>query len=150
MRYLSGREAIKFLTDTVYEKKQVNKHTVDLTADCIYKIAPGARLDFGGGEFSPAPRRALKPKLNKPSDEYGWWQLKKGMYMVRYNEMLKIPPRHKAFIEPNLRLLKSGVIHPSVTIEESGEILLPLMCIEDTHIKENARISCLRMIKEKE
>ncbi|MGM0440994.1 MAG: dCTP deaminase [Elusimicrobiota bacterium] len=147
MRFLTGNEAANYLEDIVYEKKQVHKHCVDLTVGRLYKVTAGGELDFGGGEYSKGEKKPLKPRKKDPQDDYGWWEIEPGSYLVKLNERFTIAPVQKAFIQPHSRLLKAGATHPNLIIEESGEIVIPLNVLTELSIKENSRITEFRIIE---
>lgn len=143
MGFLIASQAEEFLADLVYAKKQVHKNSIDLTAKKIYKLAGGGKLDFGGSEYEKAPANILKPEFKDKDDNYGWWNLEKGFYIVKYNESLAISPTQKAIILPHERLVEAAASHPVSIYDKSGEIKSSLIVHEKLSIKENARISSL-------
>ncbi len=144
MGFLSNREVQNFLSDLIYAKKQVHKNCIDLTVKKIYKLKGGAKLDFGDSEYKEAPRDILKPELKEKDDDYGWWELEQGYYILKYNERLTIAPGQKAIITPHQRLIDSAAGQAARIYDKSGEITNNLIVMsEKISIKENARISRL-------
>ncbi|MFW6134901.1 MAG: dCTP deaminase [Elusimicrobiota bacterium] len=147
MKFLPGQETKNYLEDIVYEKKQVHKHCVDLTVKKVYQVTGESSMDFGGSEFEPAEKKILKPKKKNDQDKYGWWNLKPGYYMFKYNELLTLAPGQKAIVQIHPNLLKSGGFHPTIIKENSGELNIPVIVNKKTNIKENARVSEVRIIE---
>jgi deoxycytidine triphosphate deaminase len=142
---LEGAQAAMLLSNMVYEKKQVHERSVDLTAKSISRVATTGSIDFGGSEYAPGEKVSLAPSKLDPSDEYGWWYLSAGEFLVEYNEKLSLPSDHLAILQPHERLIECGTTHGTRLITESEEKLFSLIhvCQADVHIKENARISKL-------
>ncbi|KPK63055.1 MAG: hypothetical protein AMK73_05415, partial [Planctomycetes bacterium SM23_32] len=95
------------LEGTVYRDKQVDAHGVHLTARDVRRLDAAGRIDFGGSELAPCATQAIQPQKAGPDDEYGWWRLEGGTYLVVFNERLKegAPP---TLLTPNARLLSCG------------------------------------------
>ena len=148
MKFLSGEKVKNFMEDIICEKKQVHKHCVDLTVKKIYRLRSGASLDFGGSEYKAADKKPLKPVKTGKEDKYGWWKLTPGSYIFRYNELLTLAPGQKAVIQMHPRVSESGVCHTSCIKEESGEILMHVIVADETCLKENARVSEVRIMEE--
>ncbi len=147
MKFLSGKEAAQYLENIVYAKKQVHKYCVDLTVARIYKLTGGGSLDFGGGEYKESDKKVLKPKKKNVEDDYGWWNLDRGSYLVKFNERFTIAPGQKALVQSHPRFVKAGAVHPVLYTEASGEIVISVQILTRLNIKENARISELRIIE---
>lgn len=118
---------------------------VDLTVDRIARIVGPGRLDFGGSEFEPADAELSEPELADPGDDYGWWALDRGTYLVTYNERLEIGDDELATIHPLPRLLRAGASHPAFVADSAGGPLEVLLSVADAgcRLKENCRISRL-------
>lgn len=146
---LEGDQVAKLLKNLVYEKKQVHVESVDLTVKAIRRIATTGSIDFGGSEFAPGEMVELAPKKLDPSDEYGWWFLVEGDFLVEYNEELSLPPHHLGILQAHERLIQSGVTHGIRFITESHEKLQTLLHVgqADVRIKQNARVSSLIVLR---
>jgi len=118
---------------------------VDLTVDAVYRITGHGRLDFGGSEFEEAPREPLTPVLDDPDDDYAWWTLDEGSYVVRYNEALTLTDGQRAEIAPLHRTLLAGASHGSFALSESRDPLETLLVVgrRGCRLKENCRLSRL-------
>ena len=138
----AGSPLSESIDNLVYEPLQVHEHGVDLTVSAIYAVDGPGSLDFGGDELEDAELEPVPTSLRHPEDEFGWWHLDGGQYVVQYNEFLT-DLDDPAWIQPRNELLARGASHPSVRVFSH----LPLMPIQvadgGIEIKENARISTL-------
>ncbi|WP_049901500.1 dCTP deaminase [Natrinema sp. J7-1] len=128
------------IDNLVYEPVQVTDHGVDLTVSAVYEVAASGRLDFGGDELTDADLEPVPTELESPHDEFGWWHLEGGQYVIQHNEFLTdlAEPVH---LQPRNELLARGGSHPSVQVRDP----LPLIPLSVTDgglkLKENARVS---------
>ncbi|WP_195893084.1 dCTP deaminase [Halopiger djelfimassiliensis] len=126
----------------VYEPTQVHEHGIDLTVSAIHEVAAPGRLDFGGDELEDADLEPVPTELRHPDDEYGWWDLEGGQYVLQHNEFLtdlETPLQ----LQPRNELLARGGSHPSMLVR-SHLPLVPLSVADGgLRIKENARVSTL-------
>ncbi|OVE85701.1 dCTP deaminase/dUTPase family protein [Natronolimnobius baerhuensis] len=126
----------------IYEPTQVHEHGIDLTASAIYEVAAPGRLDFGGDELVDADLEPVETELHNPDDEFGWWSLEGGQYVIQHNEFLTDPDM-ALLLQPRNELLARGGSHPSVQVG-SHLPLVPLTVPDGgLEIKENARVSTL-------
>jgi hypothetical protein len=118
---------------------------LDLTVDALYRTTGHGQLDFGGGEFEAAPREPLDPVLDDPADDYAWWTLEEGAYVVRYNESLTLTEGQRVRISPLERTLHAGAHHGTFVLNEGRDPLETLLVVTrmGCRIKENARLSRL-------
>lgn len=126
----------------VYEPVQVHEHGVDLTVAAVYEVAEPGRLDFGGDELEDADLEPVPTTYREPDDEFGWWDLEGGQYVVQYNEFV-VGDEATLYLQPRNELLARGGSHPSLLV--TGHLpLLPLTVADGgIRLKENARISTL-------
>lgn len=119
---------------------------IDLTAGEIFRLTGPGSLDFGGSELEAAERAKVEPELRDEDDDYGWWELEPGSYLVRYNESLAPADGELAVVFPLERLLLAGASHAAFVADGRREPLQALLSVgaAGCHIKENARVS--RMI----
>jgi len=119
---------------------------LDLTVDGVYEFKSAGALDYGGGEEDLSDLNRLKPVKRFPDDDYGWWELGEGIYILSYNEEIDVG-QAAGLILPLPRLLKSGARHvPLVfTGELESDVVLLMVGPQGIDIKENARISQLRV-----
>lgn len=126
----------------VHEPTQVNEYGVDLTISAVYDVAGPGSLDFGGEELADADLDPHPTTLRNPDDEYGWWDLDGGQYVVQHNEFLT-EPEEPLLLQARNDLLARGGSHPSLRVYTHLP-LVPLSVADGgIRIKENARISTL-------
>lgn len=122
----------------VHEPTQVHEDAIDLTVTEVYEITEPGRIDFGGGELEPAALDPHDRTWRNEADDYQWWQLDAGQYLLEYNEALSTDER--VVVQPRDELLARGANHPTVHVTELDR--LPLSVGGDgIQIKENARVS---------
>lgn len=126
----------------VHGPTQVHEHGVDLTVSAIYDVVEPGSLDFGGSELEDATFEPHPTTVRDPDDEYEWWDLEAGQYVIQHNEFIT-DPEEPLQIQPRNELLARGGTHPSVRVY--GHLpLIPLSVASGgLRIKENARVSTL-------
>lgn len=145
MILLTGEQIAGFLTKYIDKEKQMGKFSFDLTVKSITQLEGVGRVDFGGSEFEWGQRSILSPKRIGPGDDFGWWKLSKGEYIVRLNEAVNLPENTVVTILPHDRIAQNGAQHAPALLQSSQEhieILLQVGCL-GIEIKENARVSYL-------
>lgn len=150
MRLLDTDGTAGVVTGLVHLETQRAARGIDLTVDRIARVRARGSLDFGGSEFEPAGIERIEPELADPGDDYGWWELDPGTYLVTYNERLEIGGGDLATIHPLPRLLRAGASHPAFVPEPAGGPLEVLLSVGDAgcRLKENCRISRLLVLEE--
>ena len=112
----------------------------DLTVAELYEVTEAGRVDFGGGELEEAELEPVGTEKRNDDDDYGWWNLDAGTYVVEHNE--SVEGDRVIEVMPRPELLRRGAYHPTVHVSELEP--LPLTVGGDgLRIKENARISVL-------
>lgn len=133
---------VEVVDNLVYEPVQVHDHGIDLTVSAIYEVAAPGRLDFGGDELADADLEPVTTERRNADDEYGWWNLEGGQYVLQHNEFLSDLER-PVRLQPRHELLARGGSHPSMLVA-SHLPLIPLSVPEaGLRLKENARVSTL-------
>lgn len=132
----------EYVDNLVYEPVQVHDHGIDLTVSAIYEVAAPGRIDFGGDELADADLEPVPTELEHPHDEYGWWHLDGGRYVVQYNEFLT-DLDGAAQLQPRNELLARGGSHPSLQVRDHLPLILLSVADGGLKIKENARVSTL-------
>jgi hypothetical protein len=128
------------LDGLVHEETQVGPHGVDLTVAEVYDVEEPGRVDFGGGELAAASIEPHDRTWRDPGDDYQWWHLNGGTYLVEYNESMEgAEPR---WLRTREEVLARGGYHPTLSVTELDRIPLTVSA-EGLDIKENARISTL-------
>lgn len=135
----------EYVTDIVHEPTQRDSPGFDLTvAEVIDVVEPG-RIDFGGGELEPAgtvPHRSAK---RNPDDDYEWWTLREGQYLLSFNESLT--GEGAVTFQPRTELLERGATHPTLTVEELPRVPLSVGGA-GLKLKANARVSTVIDVEE--
>jgi deoxycytidine triphosphate deaminase len=147
MFLLNGKDAAARIQGIIQEKYQVHRYSVDLTVKSISQFDPVGQVDFGGGEYRAASHIRISPSRMRPEDRYEWWDLDRGSYAVTYNETLDLKDDEIALIEPDPRLLRAGGTHTVTFLRgriDPVESML-IVGVSRLQIKQNARISCLRL-----
>ena len=116
---------------------------LDLTVDSVFRTTGPGQLDFGGSEFQAAPRERIEPVLDDPEDDYGWWTLEKGAYVIQYNESLTLEDAQQAVVTPLERTLHAGAHHGTVVLDDGHDPLETLLVVSrmGCRLKEHCRIS---------
>lgn len=139
----------QYLSDTLHEETQVEERSVSLTVSAIYELIGSGDLDFGGSEFQLADRAEVEPAKRDPDDDYGWWSLNEGTWIMELNENITYSNPFEAVLQPHEHLIWNGGSHPTLHLDENDadmRILLPLSAPESgINLKENARVSVLRV-----
>ena len=145
LKLLSGEKSIDFLKEIIYSDTQVAEEGVDLTVDKIYKIEEKGEIDFGGGERKDAELSEIKPALRNEDDDYGWWDLDSGTYLLEYNEELE--DEKNCIIQPLERLYRNSTTHPTIASKKITKIPINVGK-PGISIKENSRVSKLVILED--
>lgn len=131
----------KFVDNIVHEPTQTDGRGIDLTVAEIFETTEPGRVDFGGGELEEAEMEPHDSEKRNPDDEYEWWHLTPGTYLLEYNE--SISSTDMSFtVQTRAELLERGAFHP--TLHTTDLPKLPLTVGESgIRIKENARVSTI-------
>ncbi len=147
--FIPGSESIHRIKNLIHKDTQLGEDKVYLTVKQIYSLDGKGSLDFGGSELNLAKRKPLLPKKRHPDDEYGWWNLSQGTYLVEFNERIELREKEIAILQPREELLRNCSFHPlRIIIPEEKPSFIPLnVGCQGIDIKQNARISVLRIVK---
>jgi hypothetical protein len=133
---------------TVHADTQVHATGVDLTAAGVARVERAGRIDFGGGELAAADLDPVETALRSPDDDYGWWNLDAGQYVVRFNE--RLTGTEPVRVEPRRELVARGGSLPTVTTADLGPMSLAVPTAAGDgpglRVKENARIATVRSV----
>lgn len=145
MRVLDAEETRDCVTDLVHFDTQRARTGLDLTVEAVFRVTGSGALDFGGSEFEPAGRDEIEPELAAPDDEYGWWELGPGSYVVHYNEGVDLHGDQLGRIYPLSRLQQAGASHPAFVVQGGHDTLTALLTVGrgGCDLKENCRVSRL-------
>jgi deoxycytidine triphosphate deaminase len=134
-------EYTRFVDGIVHEPTQTEGRGLDLTVDSIYEVTEPGRVDFGGGELEDATVTPHESGTRNPEDDYEWWDLAAGTYLVEYNESISTDDMTLT-VQTREALLERGVSHPTVQVTNLPRVPLTV-CGSGIRIKENARISTI-------
>jgi deoxycytidine triphosphate deaminase len=145
MPLLNGDAASTHVDRLIHLDTQRADPGLDLTVGAVFRVTGAGQLDFGGSEFAPADREKLSPQRANPDDDYGWWKLERGTYVIRYNEALSLGEGQRAQVFPHQRLLQAGATHAAFIVDGAQDPVEVLLTVGDAgcHIKENSRVSRL-------
>ncbi len=129
------------LEGIVHADTQVHDDVVDLTAAEVYTVGNPGQVDFGGGELEPADLTPVPAGYRRPEDDYAWWTLGGGTYILEFNETLAAGD--PVVLQTRNAVRERGAYHPTVRVTELGRVPLTVAA-GGIRIKENARVSTLR------
>lgn len=138
----TGSEIAAHVEGVVHEETQRREHGFDLTAADVRRLATPGRIDFGGDELAAAETRPVETLKRDPGDDYGWWHLARGTYLLSHNEALALPDGESLQLQPRTALLERGVSHPTLSVTELPAVPLQVGGA-GVRVKENARVSTL-------
>lgn len=146
MQRYTGEMLVGMLDGIVHKETQVEPYGVTLTVDTIKRFSDAGSLDFGGGEYEQAGRDEVEPAKRSEDDEYGWWRLDAGTYMVRFNESVRSDAETAVWVEPWTHARESGLSHGRRQVSPRDDAVSVVITVPKTGvtIKENARLSILR------
>ncbi len=147
MELLDAEDVADRVTNLVHFDTQEAETGIDLTVGAVCRVGGPGHLDFGGGEFEPAPREQLEPSRKDPDDDYGWWSLDPGRYIFEYNEGFDPESGEFGVVRPLPRLHQAGASHGSFTAESGSSLLEVFVEVGESGIelKENFRASRLQV-----
>jgi hypothetical protein len=128
------------LDGIVHAETQVHDGGVDLTVAEIRVVEEPGRVDFGGGELTAAESVPVETEKRDPDDDYGWWNLDGGQYLLSYNETLT--GGDAVVLQPRTELRERGASHPTLFTDSLGTVPLSVPT-GGVRLKENARVSTL-------
>ena len=148
MEFIKGSELKMHVNNLINEEIQVGENSVDLTVGRVFNLSGKGIVDFGGSEHVIRPQKEILSQKKEAEDEYGWWHLTHGTYLIQFNESLDLGDA-VAVISPHVRLLNSGAHHVNRMVSGSMnavEIHL-IVGTQGIDVKENARISILQGLR---
>ncbi len=128
-----------YIDGLVHEPTQTEGPGVDLTVAEVHDTTEPGDVDFGGGELEPAATEPHDSEKRDPDDDYEWWSLDPGTYLIEYNESIAEADL-RFTVQTRDALLERGAFHPTLHVRE-----LPLVPLSvgsaGIRLKENARVS---------
>ena len=123
----------------VHEPTQTEGDGLDLTVAEVHEVTGPGRVDFGGGELEAAAVEPCEREKRDPDDEYGWWSLDAGTYLVEYNESVAGDDL-RFTVQTRDALLERGAFHPTLRVTALPRVPLSVGGA-GIRLKENARVS---------
>ena len=133
---------LDIVTGIVHEPSQTEGRGVDLTLADVFTVAEPGRVDFGGGELEATDLERVPTEKRNPEDDYGWWNLDAGTYLVGYNESLDVDGDRTITIQTRDEVRVRGGYHPTLHVSELRRVPFTVGGA-GLRLKENARISTL-------
>jgi len=130
----------EYVTDIVHEPTQTEGEGFDLTVAEVYEVVSPGRIDFGGGELEAAETVPHDSHKRDPDDDYEWWSLSAGQYLLAFNESLT--GEATVTVQPRTELLERGATHPTLHVEELPRVPFSVGGA-GLKLKENARVSTI-------
>ena len=135
----------QIVTGIIHEGKQIpeSEDVVLVTAKRIGTISHNGTLDFGGSEYTEGPVEWIEPKKKSPDDDYGWWMLEEGDYVVEYNESVAPTSDTRCYLQIWAAAARNGLSQPFQVITDRRAPLVGTLRVGKAGIgiKENARVS---------
>lgn len=139
------------IKDYINLDAQLTPNGFDLTVGNIFKFKSSGALDFSNKERQIPPGKEILPKKKRADDKFGWWNLKKGIYKVRTNEMVNLPNNLIALAFSRTSLLRMGAFTQhgiwDAGFKGKSEFILAVDNPKGIKLKQNARIAQLIFIK---
>jgi len=131
----------QFVDGIVHEPTQTEGQGLDLTVAEVYEVPEPGRVDFGGGELDAAGTAPHDSGKRNPDDDYEWWHLDAGQYLLEYNESLA-ESGLSFTLQTREELLERGAFHPTLRVTDLPRVPLSVGGA-GLSLKENARVSTL-------
>jgi deoxycytidine triphosphate deaminase len=128
-------------------KTQLTPNGFDVTAESVLAFATRGRLDFSNKERDIPEGFTVVPQKINPEDAFGWWDLKRGVYRIKTNEVVTLPRNLIALAFTRSSLLRMGAYtqHGVWDAGFSGksEFILAVDNLAGLRLKQNARVAQL-------
>ena len=138
--HMTGVDLTAFVEGIVHEPTQTEGEGLDLTVAAVYEVTEPGRIDFGGGELTPAGTEPHPSAKRDPDDDYGWWTLGSGQYLLEYNETVDAPADTRLVVQTRDELRTRGAFHPTLYADDLSRVPLSVGGA-GLKLKENARVS---------
>ncbi len=141
--FLFSKELERYVDGIIHEETQMSEIGIDLTVNGVAKPTSPTELDFGGSEEKSGDLEVIEPEKRSSEDDYGWWNLEGGIYIIEFNEDLNVS-EGLGFVVPLERMTSGGSFHSPVIFQGKMDEN-PALHVSSSglNLKENARISRL-------
>lgn len=126
----------------ISEKHQMLEGKTILTVGKIYSVSQ-SEFDFGGSEYRASSLEEIPPERRNREDEYGWWNLGEGCYVMEFSEGVEIPDGKSAVLQPWAERFPASATHSVRFLKGKVDKLRTVLFVSESgiKIKENARFS---------
>jgi len=125
--------------------KQLTPNGFDLTVGRVFKFNSQGSLDFSNSERVVPEGKEITPEKEKSEDKFGWWNLSKGAYKVRTNEIVNLNNSLIAFAYTRTSVLRMGAFTQNgvwdAGFRGKGEFMLVVENVNGLKLKQNARVA---------
>lgn len=126
---------------------QCTPNGFDLTVAVISQFEGQGRIDFSNKERQIPESKEILPAKENPRDTFSWWNLKKGIYKVKTNEVINLPCDLIAFSFTRTSLLRMGAFTQhgvwDAGFRGRSEFALVVENPNGLRLKQNARVTQL-------
>jgi len=133
------------ITDYPDLEIQLTPNGFDLTVAKVFMFDTEGALDFSNKERKLPEGKEILPKKQNPKDKFGWWNLKKGAYKIRTNEVVNLPNDLIALAFSRTSLLRMGAFTQhgvwDAGFRGRSEFILVVENPKGIKLKQNARIA---------
>lgn len=84
----TGHDLVVAVGDLLHRATQVHADGIGLTVSDVSVVDGAGRVGFGGGELEPGRTGIHGTQRRRPDDDYEWWHLDGGTYLIEYNGSL--------------------------------------------------------------
>ena len=129
-----------FVDGIVHEPTQTGGRGLNLTVTEVHEVTGPGRVDFGGDELEAAELTPHDRQYRDEDDDYQWWHLDAGQYLLEYNESLSLPGDTVAVVQTRDAVRARGAFHLTLWVSELDHVPLSVGGA-GLRLKENARVS---------
>ncbi|MCF7908204.1 MAG: deoxyuridine 5'-triphosphate nucleotidohydrolase [Candidatus Omnitrophica bacterium] len=144
-------EKEKLIEEYIDLDKQLTPNGFDLSVSKIFEFSSPGALDFSNKERLIPKTKERAPKKLNSEDKFGWWNLEKGAYKVRTNEVVNLPNDLTALAFSRTSVLRLGAFTQhgvwDAGFKGKGEFILVVENSQGIKIKQNARLAQLVFFK---
>ena len=124
--------------------KQLTPNGIDLSVGKVFEFTSKGAIDFSNSERVVPEGKEILAKNRKQEDKYGWWELDKGAYKIRTNEVVTLPNNLAALCFTRTSILRVGAFTQNGVWDAGfsgrGEFILVVENSQGISIKQNARV----------
>jgi dUTP pyrophosphatase len=132
------------ITDYLNLDIQLTPNGFDLTIASVFEFIDAGALDFSNKERLIPQTKEIYPEKKSPEDKFGWWNLKRGAYKIRTNEVISLPEDLVAIAFPRSSLLRMGAFTQTgawdAGFRGKSEFILVVDNPQGLRLKQNARV----------